>query len=335
MANIGCPFKKNRGKCVPPGESSGPKCSFTQQDYKRLCAVYPTHKAKRTGKHISLKEIIAEQERRGLLQVRKAKKWWRKLLGLDEAPAQQGKRTKDSKKAAPTKRTNRSKKPTPTKKVRHKGKKKCASTTKKTKVQKTTRDREELIELLNDWDIDVHGPAQLALEKIGKPAIELLMQPFHETTEPVQERIAKVFERIGKPAVEPLCEVLLDYYPNSDRGNAIVAETLGNIGDTRAVEPLIDALCQSEDEFEEEVIEEALVKIGKPAVEPLIKALQQEDELYCRWGLAKVLGDIGDGRAVEPLTELLEDEDDDEDVREAVKKALEEIKSKKATKREM
>jgi len=52
----------------------------------------------------------------------------------------------------------------------------------------------------------------------------------------------------------------------------------------------------------------ALAKIGEPAVEPLIKALGDE-EWKGRAGAASVLGGIGDERAVEPLIKALEDED--------------------------
>ena len=51
----------------------------------------------------------------------------------------------------------------------------------------------------------------------------------------------------------------------------------------------------------------ALGKIGdRRAVEPLIKALEDENE-FVRFDAAKALGDIGDKRAVEPLIEMLKD----------------------------
>lgn len=64
---------------------------------------------------------------------------------------------------------------------------------------------------------------------------------------------------------------------------------------------------------------EALVKIGAPAVEPLIAALQHRDNAI-RITSAKVLGQIGDGRAVKALTAALEDKN--VDVRQAVTEAL-------------
>ena len=92
------------------------------------------------------------------------------------------------------------------------------------------------------------------------------------------------------------------------RGNA--AEALGEIGDARAVKPLTQAF-----EFDlmaypyaRRKAEEALVKMGDRAVEPLIQALKEEDE-YVRPEVAKVLGNIRDLRAVEPLVQALKDED--------------------------
>lgn len=174
---------------------------------------------------------------------------------------------------------------------------------------------EELVGLLCEWDTS--HTAHEALVKIGEPAVKPLIQLFSSgPAESVSKTIADVLRGIGKPAVEPLCKILLDYFPTPGYGwtvNEILAEVLGDIGDSRAVEPLIDALCQSDNEREEEAIEEALVNIGKPAVESIIKALKQED-IDLRWGLAKVLGNIGDSRAVEPLIEVLKDENEDEQV---------------------
>ncbi len=52
---------------------------------------------------------------------------------------------------------------------------------------------------------------------------------------------------------------------------------------------------------------EALVKINKPAVEPLIIALKDEKWYDVRWRVAQALGKIGDSRAVEPLMIALKD----------------------------
>jgi HEAT repeat protein len=60
-------------------------------------------------------------------------------------------------------------------------------------------------------------------------------------------------------------------------------------------------------------------------VEKHIQRLEDED-LYVRRSAARVLGERGDQRAVEPLTRALEDED--EDVRYWAARALKKIKGK-------
>ncbi len=54
---------------------------------------------------------------------------------------------------------------------------------------------------------------------------------------------------------------------------------------------------------------DALVKIGPPAVEPLIGVLKDENA-YMRSFAAEGLGELGDKRAVQPLVEVLKDEDE-------------------------
>jgi HEAT repeat protein len=63
----------------------------------------------------------------------------------------------------------------------------------------------------------------------------------------------------------------------------------------------------------------ALVKIGSPAVEPLIGLLKDENA-WLRSFAAEGLGELGDKRSVQPLVALLKDED--EEVRRSATKAL-------------
>jgi HEAT repeat protein len=82
------------------------------------------------------------------------------------------------------------------------------------------------------------------------------------------------------------------------------------------VEPLIAALKDG-DQGVRRSATEALVKIGGPAVEPLIAASIDQD---VRKYAARALGRIGDPRAVEPLSAALEDQNGD--VRIAAAEAL-------------
>ncbi|MEI7856269.1 MAG: HEAT repeat domain-containing protein [Methanomicrobiales archaeon] len=86
------------------------------------------------------------------------------------------------------------------------------------------------------------------------------------------------------------------------------AEALGNLGDEKAVGPLITALKRDEFSGVRWKAAEALSKIGNPAVEQLIAALQYPDD-DVRWKAAIALGEIGNPDAIAPLISLLSDED--------------------------
>ncbi|MCP1392008.1 MAG: HEAT repeat domain-containing protein [Methanothrix harundinacea] len=63
--------------------------------------------------------------------------------------------------------------------------------------------------------------------------------------------------------------------------------------------------------------------IGDPrAVDPLIEALNDENE-WVRLNAAKALGEINDPRTIKPLVEAMDD--NNVDVREAVREALEKL----------
>jgi len=90
------------------------------------------------------------------------------------------------------------------------------------------------------------------------------------------------------------------------------AGVLGEIGDARAVEPLLAAL-KDKDVYVRENAVEALGKIGDTrAVEPLLAALKDVN-----WKISsaakKALGEIGDVRAVEPLLAFIKDDQTDLD----------------------
>jgi HEAT repeat protein len=83
-----------------------------------------------------------------------------------------------------------------------------------------------------------------------------------------------------------------------------VIKALGETKDARAVEPLIanlkDGKCGC-------MTANALVKIGKPSVGPLITALKDESPI-ARRNAAMALGKIKDASAVDPLIATLKDE---------------------------
>ncbi len=88
------------------------------------------------------------------------------------------------------------------------------------------------------------------------------------------------------------------------------AESLGKLGDARAVEPLINALHHSDGDIRSSAAD-ALVELGGVgAVEPLITALR-DPVGDVRLRAAYVLGKLGDARAVDPLITALYDPNED------------------------
>jgi HEAT repeat protein len=91
-----------------------------------------------------------------------------------------------------------------------------------------------------------------------------------------------------------------------------------NAGDPKTVDPLI-ASFRNRDKTERKRAAESLAKIGRPAVAPLICALDDRIS-YVRAMAAQVLGNLGDPRALIPLKKALQDKDSS--VRKEAKEAL-------------
>jgi len=131
----------------------------------------------------------------------------------------------------------------------------------------------------------------------------------------------------------------LGYKKDEDVREA-AAKALGEIGDARAVEPLIAASLQDKGSVGDvkygfsgvsyrvrPAAAKALVSIGVPAVQPLIAALGDGDE-DVRRAAAGALGQIGDPRAVEPLIAALRDKNSD--VRRRAAEALGKLRDARA-----
>lgn len=176
---------------------------------------------------------------------------------------------------------------------------------------------EPLIEVLKDDDMFVSIEAAKALSEIGGDrAVEALVKTvkedrrYYEPSEELQllgaedvwivKEAAEALGKTGEPAVKPLIGLLREV---DWMARVYVVKTLVEIGDIRAVEPLIKALKYSADD-----IVKAVVKVGGVrAVEPLIQAIKDPNAAV-RNGAAQALGMIADTRAVKPLIEALKDE---------------------------
>jgi HEAT repeat protein len=124
----------------------------------------------------------------------------------------------------------------------------------------------------------------------------------NEITACINAKMALV--RIGEAAVEPLIKSLKDKNEGVRRW---AAETLGDIGDPRAVDPLVAAMNDEYHPLGKAAW--ALATLRDPrAVEALIKALGHKD-LGVVWSAADALARIRDTRAIEPLIAMLTHKD--------------------------
>jgi HEAT repeat protein len=149
---------------------------------------------------------------------------------------------------------------------------------------------EPLLVALRDEEELVRLKAAEALGRIGdRRAVEPLIEALGDENLNVREKAAEALAKIGQQAVEPLIEVLRDKNSNIRKK---AAEALGRIGDSRAVRPLIIVASKDESWWVQGEATKALVKIGKPAVEPLIEALRDKNS-NIRKKAAEALGRIG------------------------------------------
>ena len=86
------------------------------------------------------------------------------------------------------------------------------------------------------------------------------------------------------------------------------ATILGNLADKRAIEPLIQALEKDELGY---TFNDALIKIGRPALLPLVDNLNKTDNQETRKRIIRILGQLGEMDAYEPLIQTLDNTKDD------------------------
>ncbi len=220
---------------------------------------------------------------------------------------------------------------------------------------------EPLIETLKDPDYYVRSNAAYALGEIKDPkSIAPLIATLNDPNYNMRTDAIKTLRKIGAASVEPLIEDMKNA-DSKTRHTSIFL--LKEIGDPRAIRPLLSLQYDSDKEirsnalealisitsvYHEELIEELkdsnhnhrdvtanllkklqwianndeeeayyfmslnnfeeCIKIGKPAVIPLITALEGTGD-YTRKKAAESLGELGDERAIVPLLKSLQDSD--------------------------
>jgi HEAT repeat protein len=153
---------------------------------------------------------------------------------------------------------------------------------------------------------------QVAVESLGKcggaQVIGSLAKKLDDRSAAIRAAAAKSLgECGGSQAVEPLLRMLDD---SDEYVREKASESLGKYGGSRAIEPLLKKL---DDKFTQ-VRAAAAKSLGKCgaslAVEPLLRKLADPTtEFYERTAIFDGLAELHDVRAIEPLSSLMEVED--------------------------
>lgn len=199
-------------------------------------------------------------------------------------------------------------------------------------------DVDGLIEALRSDDGLTRQRAVLALGDLGGPgAAESLIRALGDPMTAVREAAADSVTLLEGAAVGPLVELIehpeasgkyeeptaavgpatvtgpggrtWEIETRRDLRRVYAATILGEIGDSSAVEPLVRALKDANDDLRCQA-SGAIAKFGPAVVEPLAAILADPDP-DVRIVAAGVLGDIGEASAVEPLIGALHDRNDD------------------------
>lgn len=160
------------------------------------------------------------------------------------------------------------------------------------------------------WETQVEASDALALE--GEAAIAPLIALLREADQWEQYAeqshahhwAEETLIKIGAAAVPHLIAALED---SAWGGQTGAVYCLGEIGDPRALQPLVALLRHDDYNLRRDLIA-ALYKFGAAAVDPLLRALESSDANW-RAGAALALAPLGDARAVAPLSALLRDDD--------------------------
>ena len=121
------------------------------------------------------------------------------------------------------------------------------------------------------------------------------------------EETLKAAETLGQikddRAVEPLAALLGS---RRHEVSAAAARALGDIGSALAVEPLLQYVVESESASVIAETEKALIRIGDKAVRPLLEQLNSSNPGE-RKAAVRLLGEIGDESALQPLLAARDD----------------------------
>jgi HEAT repeat protein len=183
-----------------------------------------------------------------------------------------------------------------------------------------------LVESLSDDSDNVRLEAVRTLAKVdGSSAIDPLILVARKDRDPyIRYEAVRLLRRIGVgyPQVLELALTVLKDSHQDVRSQA--ARLLGNFHDDRSIEPLVKATADPNWNVRESA-ENALFNFGKKAVLPLIKALSSR-AWTTRFRAARLLGEIGDSRAIDPLEKILKKKGEKDKVLNAARISLNKLR---------
>lgn len=139
----------------------------------------------------------------------------------------------------------------------------------------------------------------------GKEAIpaltEALLVRQHDIHQSAAEALGEIALRVNNPIIfEPATKRLIPLLKANQNVRESVITALGKIRDPRTTPALAAVMAKSHIKQEIRYVTEALIRIGKPAVQPLIQVLAQSEDLNAI-AAAYALGRIADPAAVPAL----------------------------------
>ncbi|MGP0067764.1 MAG: HEAT repeat domain-containing protein [Isosphaeraceae bacterium] len=141
----------------------------------------------------------------------------------------------------------------------------------------------------------------------SKSAVETLKKILHEGSYDLRSRAIAALGKFGKGASAAVPDLLAMIPRADDHTRAVVTKALADIGDKRAVKPLIRELSNRRAVFAPITAIEALGAFhDREAVGPLIKILTDSSrDDRCQTEAARALAEIRDPSAVGPLIQIL------------------------------
>jgi len=187
-----------------------------------------------------------------------------------------------------------------------------------------------LVESLSDDSDNVRLEAVRALAKVDGPAaVDPLVRAAEKDRDAyIRFEAVRHLRNIGVGHAQVLDLALKALKDPSRDVRAQAARLLGNFHDERSIKPLLKAMSDGHWGVRESA-EYGLLNFGKKAVPYFIEALQSKS-WTTRFRAARLLGEIGDRRAISPLESLLKKKGERKQVKEVVQKALERLRGNKA-----